>query len=541
MTKFQIYSLILCIIVFVMLVSVFSYMLTVMIKQTFKHIEAGLDDEKIIKEFGGGTKKESKFSKVVSRAIDVLICLIFGAIFISSLYVSCTQNVYFDNVPTYRVVLTSSMEEKNTKNTYLVENNLNNQIGAFDLIATYKIPKEEDLRLYDIVVYEVDGVLVVHRIVGIEEPNEKHPNERHFLLQGDSVSTPDRFPVLYSQMKGIYKGDKIPFIGSFVLFVQSPAGWLCMLLVFGAIIITPILESKLLKAKKRRYLLIGKQQEIVVTERAVEVCETVDEKTSSKFDNFRPTKTFYERLNLCSEQMKNRYSEVINTLQTIKNVRVIEAKTQHTYKNKSYGIARLFFRGKTLNVALALDPQDYKESKYVFTDLSETAKHKNYPMCLKLTSERQTRWACELVVDLAKSLGLKIMDKPVETVKASSPFDNLKRKKITFRKKLKQNPLAKQRFNSINEFISSIPKIRVVEGKFGITYKLKNVSVAKLTIKGKTLNVYLGLNPSEYKNTKYIFTDVSAVKKYQNYPMRIKATSDRQVKWIKELISIIVK
>ena len=248
-----------------MLVSLFSYMLTILIKQTLKHINAGLEDENLIKEFTNA-KKPNKFSKWVNGILNVLLCLIFGAIFVSTLYISCTQDTYFENMPTYRVVITSSMEEKHEDNKYLIENNLNNQISAFDLIKTYKIPDEEDLKLYDIVVYEVDGILVVHRIVGIEEPNQYHPNERHFLLQGDAVGKPDRFPVKYSQMKGIYKNQKIPFIGSFVLFMKSPVGWLCILLVAGSIILTPILEKKLLNARKNRYLLLTQQEEVTETE-----------------------------------------------------------------------------------------------------------------------------------------------------------------------------------------------------------------------------------------------------------------------------------
>ena len=38
-------------------------------------------------------------------------------------------------------------------------------------------------------------------------------------------------------------------------------------------------------------------------------------------------------------------------------------------------------------------------------------------------------------------------------------------------------------------------------------------------------------------STGKIFTDVSNVKKYANYPMRVKVSSERQVKWVKELIS----
>ena len=258
MTKFKIYALILCLVVFVMLICVFGYALIIIVKQELKLIRAGLEDDSIVKEFNKRRAQwQIKFVKAMNIICNVLLCLAWSTIFLLTLYINSTQNVYFDNVPTYRVVMTSSMETKNEKNEYLFENNLDDQIGAFDLIATYKIPKEEDLKLYDIVVYEVDGTLIVHRIVGIEEPNASHPDERYFLLQGDAVSSADRFPVRYSQMQGIYTGEKIPFIGSFVLFMQSPAGWLCMLLMFVSLLITPLLKKKIAKAREERYDLIG--------------------------------------------------------------------------------------------------------------------------------------------------------------------------------------------------------------------------------------------------------------------------------------------
>ena len=146
------------------------------------------------------------------------------------------------------------MAKKNEKNTYLEKNDLNDQIQTFDLIRTEALPNEMKLELYDIVVYEVDGYLIVHRIVSIEEPNEKHPDCRYFLLQGDAVEAPDRFPVLYSQMRAIYRGFRIPFIGSFIMFMQSPAGWLCMILIVIAMIAAPMLDKMLEKARKERLL-----------------------------------------------------------------------------------------------------------------------------------------------------------------------------------------------------------------------------------------------------------------------------------------------
>jgi hypothetical protein len=125
-------------------------------------------------------------------------------------------------------------------------------LGLLHLRTTFQWNPEEDLELYDIVVYKRDDMYIIHRIVGIEEPNEKHPNERYFLLQGDAVGSSDPFPVLYSQMQGIYKGERIPYVGSFIMFLQSPAGWLCMLLVVFVMIVTPIVERILDREKRAR-------------------------------------------------------------------------------------------------------------------------------------------------------------------------------------------------------------------------------------------------------------------------------------------------
>ena len=153
----------------------------------------------------------------------------------------------------------------------MVENGLQNQLQTVDLIVTEKLPDEFELQLYDIVVYEVDDTLIVHRIVRIEEPNEKHPNERHFLLQGDALENPDRFPVRYSQMKGIYAGKRLPFIGSFVMFLQSPAGYLCILLVLFSLIFAPFMDKKIEKEKQKRLALILAMQGLNAPKKACAV------------------------------------------------------------------------------------------------------------------------------------------------------------------------------------------------------------------------------------------------------------------------------
>ncbi len=261
MTAYETYVFILCFIVFSLFTLVFSYVIATIVKQKLLLIKHGLEDEEIKKE-QDKKAKASRVASICTTAISLLVCVALLASFLFSLYLNFTKDKAPNGIPSLKVVKTSSMATKNQKNTYLFENGLDDQIQTFDLIVTHHLPKEEELALYDIVVYQKNETFVIHRIIGIEEPNEKHPDCRHFLLQGDAVCNPDEFPVLYSQMQGIYRGERVPFVGSFILFMQSPAGWLCILLILFAIIVTPILERKLEEEAKARLAQIdaGKPQ-----------------------------------------------------------------------------------------------------------------------------------------------------------------------------------------------------------------------------------------------------------------------------------------
>jgi hypothetical protein len=230
--------------------------ISIITKQSLRAIRSGIDDDKIKKELNTNEQKR-KAGTIFEKIATTILCAILLLVFLLSLYINIAQNCFSEKIPTINVVRTSSMEKKNEKNTYLYANKLNDQIGTFDLILTYKKPPADELELYDIVVYEVNGTRIVHRIVDIEEPNETHPDEYWFRLQGDAIETADRFPVHYSQILGIYRGERVPFVGSFVLFMQSPAGWLCIILVIGALIATPILEKKIAKERQKRLAFIN--------------------------------------------------------------------------------------------------------------------------------------------------------------------------------------------------------------------------------------------------------------------------------------------
>lgn len=255
MTTYEIYTFGIHLSVFIVFTALFTVLIAGIVKLMLKLIRNGIEDASIKKEFLA-EKEKTKKQKWIERILSGFTCFLVVLMLLGTILLNIAAIKPTGLIPTIKVVKSSSMSYKYEGNTYLFENNLNNQIELFDIIITQKLPAEEDLNLYDIVVYELDGKMVVHRIVGIEEANANH-SERYFICQGDAVERPDKLVVKYSQMYSVYKGQRIPFLGSFVVFMQSPAGWLCIVLMIFATIVTPFIENKIEKERKKRLVLMG--------------------------------------------------------------------------------------------------------------------------------------------------------------------------------------------------------------------------------------------------------------------------------------------
>lgn len=596
------YTLVICLIVYVGLVVLFASTITIITKQTLKLTRIGAEDEKIKTEYlKNKGKKKSVIVGIINLVIPIVACVVMIILFTGSVVVGALRENVVGEIPVFKVVQSASMSAKYEKNEYLFENDLNDQLQVYDLILAHKLPDEKDLKKYDIVVYEIEpGVMLVHRIVNIEEPNDKHPNERHFLLQGDNVAYPDKFPVRYSQMKGIYRGKRIPFLGTLVVFMQTTAGVLCIMLIVFASIFTPFIERKFNKEKKLRLIAMGlisndnakvdsqvsinegaasaqtclyvepiakqdlessetaitsdvlekpTEQEIVENPAEQEIIEkpttqeifinpinsdaSQEENTITEEKWYHSLKgkrslTFKQKLNVASYEVIKRYNQIITHLYKIKGLKVWESKSCETYKKGRTPIAKIAFRGKTLAVYLALNPSEYENTKYVY-DIATNKTYKDYKMCVKITSERQAKWTCELITEIANKNGLYLYAlSKLLTIKGSD--------KTLEQKMLESSEQTRAWFRKINEYLLSLDGIRVISAKKQMTYKIKSKNVAKLKMIGKTLNLYLALEPKKFKNTKYKFINVSNKKAYEKYPMRVKITSDRQARWAIELI-----
>lgn len=98
------------------------------------------------------------------------------------------------------------------------------------------------------------------------------------------------------------------------------------------------------------------------------------------------------------------------------------------------------------------------------------------------------------------------------------------------------NDVLKERYSALKNELLSYKKAKARMSWHFETFRLGRPVIAKFSITGKTLSLYLALDPKEFVGTKYNFKDVSEVKKYQAVPMRLKIKSNRSVRWAKELI-----
>ncbi|MCD8307707.1 MAG: polysaccharide biosynthesis C-terminal domain-containing protein [Clostridia bacterium] len=105
------------------------------------------------------------------------------------------------------------------------------------------------------------------------------------------------------------------------------------------------------------------------------------------------------------DEVRERYAEVVNYFQTFKgtNTRVSWKQCGMTYGKTRVGLMQ--FRGKTLTIALALDPAEFEGTKYHGRNMGGRKKFAKTPMMLSLTSGRKLIYVKHLINVMMDRLG----------------------------------------------------------------------------------------------------------------------------------------
>ncbi len=98
----------------------------------------------------------------------------------------------------------------------------------------------------------------------------------------------------------------------------------------------------------------------------------------------------------------------------------------------------------------------------------------------------------------------------------------------------------KEFYCSLKNYLLSFKGVKSRVSWKADTFSVGRKQIAKLTIKGKTLNVNLSLNPADYFDAKFKIIDKSDSKTYANVPLCYKVKSNRAVKNAMKLIDEVI-
>ena len=122
---------------------------------------------------------------------------------------------------------------------------------------------------------------------------------------------------------------------------------------------------------------------------------------------FRYNYSFLAKLALADDAVKEQYASLAEEFSYWNKVKTRTSWKQERVYTGRKNIALMFFRGRKLCVAFALDPAEFAETKYRGIDVSETKRFAATPMMLRITSPRKLKYAIYLFGVAASRLGLE--------------------------------------------------------------------------------------------------------------------------------------
>lgn len=122
--------------------------------------------------------------------------------------------------------------------------------------------------------------------------------------------------------------------------------------------------------------------------------------------------SFEAKLRSAKSEMKERFQSFMDEGALYHKLTAVSSFRNMRLRCRRKTLVQLFFKGKTLCVAFALDPKIYQDTKYRGEDLSGTKRFAQTPLVLKLTSSRRLGYAKYLLTVLAQAEGLEITATP---------------------------------------------------------------------------------------------------------------------------------
>ena len=226
-------------------------------------VKAGKRDIELIDDFIYGSKsstvKRRKVFSVIKTVIFYVVLVALTPTLVFSLFNKITGEFTMIGGKGLMVVASGSMSEKHKDNTYLITNNLNDQFNTYDIIVLDKVDSSSELKKYDVIAYvNNDGVNIIHRIIDIEVGF----SGIRYITRGDANNATDSYRPSFDDVIGIYRGQHIPVVGIFVMFLQSYSGIVTVAALLYCLIMLRTYNTRATRVRDMRMSLLKDAMDI---------------------------------------------------------------------------------------------------------------------------------------------------------------------------------------------------------------------------------------------------------------------------------------
>ena len=204
----------------------------------------GLHDGEIQKLYN---TKKSKVG-IIGNILSYIILAAVAGLFVTGIVYKVNGDNFTINNQTVLVIKSESMSEfYDSRIAEKYNYNADLQFDVGDICIFEKVPEDSNLVKGEVYGYKKGNMIITHRLEDIDDDS--------YRFRGDANAVPDKIvkrdAILYH-----YIGNKIPGVGTFILFAQSYFGLWSLFGMLGITIISEIMYHKMSKITKERYKLI---------------------------------------------------------------------------------------------------------------------------------------------------------------------------------------------------------------------------------------------------------------------------------------------
>ena len=162
-------------------------------------IQVGIEENSFsIEEYKLEQKQKRKKSLAVEICLGILLA-ISSVIFITSM---ALRSPKLNKNSVVVSIQSESMALVDSENTYIQENNIENKIYKYDVCRFNKVNSEDEIKLYDIILYRSSNnnkpILIAHRVIKINE-------DKTFEVRGDANKESDKTDLSFNDVIGVFE------------------------------------------------------------------------------------------------------------------------------------------------------------------------------------------------------------------------------------------------------------------------------------------------------------------------------------------------